>query len=111
MADNNQIILLLPHLRDLNTQFKTAGENLRVEKKELSGFSGKSDVLDKYAELYKTLCEAIEQYCDLVEHDSQSIAGVIDNMESADASAATAVNQGLYLFGVTPEYAGGGGSN
>lgn len=103
MADINQIIFSFPELRGLASAFQAAGEALRVEKRELSGFSGKSDVLDKYAELYKTLCDAIEAYCDLVAHDSKSIEGVINLIEAADITASNNVNNGIFLFG-----AGGG---
>ena len=103
MADTNQIIFAFPELRILAGTFKAAGEALRVEKRELSVFSGKSDVLDKYAELYKTLCDAIEAYCDLVAHDFTSIDGVIKLIEAADIAASGNVNNGLFIFG-----AGGG---
>lgn len=99
MAENNQILFSFADLRTLSTAFKNAGEAMRVEKKDLSGISGKSDVLNKYIELYHSLCEAIEAYCDMAAHDAESINDVINKVELADLISSNYVHHGLLPMG------------
>jgi hypothetical protein len=84
---NTNIVFGLLELSAITSEMASMGEALRVEKKEITGFSGKSEVLDKYVELYKMLCEAIEEYCDLVKHDVESINGVCRRILDADKFA------------------------
>lgn len=88
---NTNIVFGLLELSAITSEMANMGEALRVENKELTGFTGKSEVIDKYVELYRMLCEAVEEYCDLVKHDVESIKDVCKRMLNADQYAGWAM--------------------
>lgn len=98
MTDNS-ILFALPEIQAVLSEIESSGNAFRIDKKEISGFLGKSEVIDKYAQLYKMLCEAIEEYSELLKYDVESIKGFFDRMVLADQLAARSIQNSITKSG------------
>lgn len=75
--------------------FKQICSEMIFETKQIEGYSCKSEVIDKYVEIYRQIYELVSDYRLLLLHDLKTIIEVCDAIKKVDVDTSFMLNSHL----------------